>query len=151
MAQSSFGVEYGTGRIICTDDNDRDAGTTGDDYAAAAEWDRRVLGTENPCADELTDLDPGVWRQTRPFEGVDEAGRSAEFRIYVLHDTYSWASGSAEAIQLDGSPVSPATIFSAPNFNDRFCSANASFGLGAASSDGGRTANQQLAAARSVT
>ncbi|MEO1067294.1 MAG: hypothetical protein AAFS13_03170 [Pseudomonadota bacterium] len=150
-AQSSFGIEYGTGRIICTGDADDTAGSVGDDYAASAAWDRRVFGANLPCGEELTDLDPGVWKQTRPFDGADQAGRSASFRIYVLHDTYSWTSGSAEFIELKGEPVSPATIFAAPNFNARFCSAHASFGMGASSSDGNTVANRQLASARTAT
>ena len=151
-AQTSYGIEYGTGRIICTDDADRDVDGVGDDYAAAAAWDRRVFGENTPCnAEELTDLDPGVWKQTRPFAGSDAAGRSARFRIYVLHDTYSWASGSSSRIVKQTQPASLGAIFSAPNFQQRLCDGNAAFGLGTASSDGAKTANQQLARARTET
>ncbi len=150
-AQGSYGIEYGTGRVICTDDADSQLDQTGDDYAASRAWDAYVLGEDDPCANELTDLDKGVWKQSRPFAGADEAGRSAKFRIYVLHDAYNWVSGSATEIEKDGQPVSPASIFSAPNFNARFCSANAAFGMGTSSSDGATAANNATAKKRTET
>ena len=150
-AQGSYGIEYGTGRVICTDDSDSQSDQTGADYEASRAWDRRVLGDLDPCAEELTDLDVGVWKQTRPFGGADKEGRRANFRIYVLHDTYNWVSGSAINIEKDGAPVTPASIFSAPNFNQRFCSANAAFGMGTSSSDGSTVSNNAMAAQRTET
>ena len=151
IAQGSYGIEYGTGAIICTDDRDSQSDQTGADYEASRAWDTRVLGDLDPCAEELTDLDVGVWKQTRPFGGVDSEGRRASFRIYVLHDTYNWVAGSATKIEKDGAPVTPASIFSAPNFNQRFCGANAAFGMGTSSSDGATAANNAMAAQRTET
>lgn len=151
IAQGSYGIEYGTGRVICTDDSDSEADQTGADYAAARAWDERVLGANGPCANELSDLDVGVWKQSRPFGGADSEGRRANFRIYVLHDTYNWVGGSATAIEKNGAPVTPASIFAAPNFNERFCSAGAAFGMGTASSDGATSANNAMAARRTQT
>ncbi len=149
--QGSYGIEYGTGLVICTDDDDSREDQTGADYVASRAWDERVLGVNNSCADELTDLDKGVWKQTRPFAGADDDGRRAEFRIYVLHDTYNWVGGSATGLEKDGVPVSPASIFAAPNFNDRFCTAHAAFGMGTSSSDGSRAANNAISGQRMET
>ena len=151
IAQGSYGIEYGTGLVICTDDADSQTDQTGPDYEASRAWDERVLGIDSPCAGELTDLDKGVWKQTRPFAGADDEGRRAEFRIYVLHDTYNWVSGSATDIEKNGVQVSPATIFSAPNFNQRFCTANAAFGMGTSSSDGAMAGNNAMAKRRMET
>lgn len=151
VAQGSYGIEYGTGRIICTDDSDSQSDQTGADYAASRAWDARVLGDSDPCAEELTDLDEGVWKQTRPFGGADSEGRRANFRIYVLHDTYNWVAGSPTGLEKDGLPVTPASIFSAPNFNDRFCSGNAAFGMGTSSSDGSTVSNNRIADQRTST
>ncbi|MEO9971026.1 MAG: hypothetical protein ABJG15_14610 [Hyphomonadaceae bacterium] len=150
-AQGSYGLEYGTGRVICTDDSDSNLDQTGADYAASRAWDERVLGVDGPCANELSDLDIGVWKQSRPFAGTDREGRQASFRIYVLHDTYNWVSGSATKIEKDGEPVTPISIFNAPNFNKRFCASNAAFGMGTSSSDGARAANNAMAERRTNT
>lgn len=150
-AQGSYGIEYGTGKVICTDDGDSVEDQTGADYAASRAWDERVLGANGPCANELTDLDVGVWKQSRPFGGADSEGRQANFRIYVLHDTYNWVSGSATNIEKNDAPVTPISIFNAPNFNQRFCTSNAAFGMGTSSSDGARAANNAMAARRTNT
>jgi len=150
-AQGSYGIEYGTSEIICTDDADSQLDQTGPDYEASRAWDERVLGIDGPCASELTDLDKGVWKQTRPFAGADDEGRRAKFRIYVLHDTYNWVSGSATGLEKNDVAVSPATIFEAPNFNERFCTAHAAFGMGTSSSDGASAANNAIAARRMET
>jgi len=152
QGSGSYGIEYGTGRVICTDDADAPAGGEDESYARARAWDRRVFGPDyNPCGPELTDLDPGTWKQTAPFKGADETGKFAEFRIYVLHDTFSWRSGSSQDIMNGGEPADPADIFNAPNFFSRLCSANAAFGLGSASSDGDRAANRQITTRRAAT
>ena len=150
-AQGSYGIEYGTGQVICTDDADSQLDQSGPDYEASRAWDERVLGIDGPCASELTDLDKGVWKQTRPFAGADDEGRRARFRIYVLHDTYNWVAGSTTGLEKNGTSVSPASIFAAPNFNERFCSAHAAFGMGTSSSDGASAANNAVAARRMET
>lgn len=152
-AQSpTFGVELGTGRIICTDDNDNKSAEDDPSYALSAAWDRHIFGDiEVPCFAPLTDLDAGIWKQSEPFAGADKEGRTADFRIYVLHDTFSWKIGSTWEIEHDGEQVDPDKIFQAPNFMDRFCNSNAAFAFGASSHEGPRVPNERTANARSAT
>lgn len=148
----TFGAELGTGRIICTDDGDYTPKEDDPSYARAAAWDRQIFGeVDIPCYSPLTDLDAGIWKQSEPFSGADEEGNKADFRIYVLHDTYSWAIGSTVEIELNGVKADPKTIFEAPNFMDRFCSSNSAFAFGASSYEGPRAANERTALARSKT
>ena len=149
---NTFGVELGTGRIICTDDGDFTPDDDDPSYAISAAWDARVFGDrEVPCYAPLTDLDPGVWKQSEPFAGADAEGRKADFRIYVLHDSYSWKLGSTWQVQLNGIDADPKSIFQAPNFMERFCGANAAFAFGASSYEGPRSANERTAGARTRT
>lgn len=152
-AQSvTFGTELGTGRIICTDDDDNSQESDDPSYALAAAWDARVFGEGSiPCFSRLTDLDAGIWKQSEPFTGSDLEGRKADFRIYVLHDTYSWKLGSTWAIQKDGVEADPSTIFQAPNFMQRFCASNTAFAFGASSHEGPKSANERAAAKRAAT
>lgn len=152
-AQSpTFGIELGTGRIICTDDSDNQSSEDDPSYALSAAWDRYIFGDlEVPCFAPLTDLDAGIWKQSEPFAGADSEGRSADFRIYVLHDTYSWKLGSTWEIEHNGNEVEPDGIFQAPNFMDRFCNSNAAFAFGASSHEGPRAPNERTANARSAT
>jgi len=150
--ETTFGVERETGRIICTDDSDYKPNDDDPSYALSAAWDKLVFGTEDiPCFAPLTDLDAGVWKQSEPFAGTDLEGNKADFRIYVLHDTYSWALGSTYKIELDGIEADPKTIFQAPNFMERFCSSNSAFAFGASSQEGPRIPNEKTALARSKT
>lgn len=153
MAQSkTFGIELGTGRIICTDDGDYTPRNDDPSFAASAAWDEHVFGSNQvPCFAPLTDLDPGVWKQSEPFDGADEQGRKADFRIYVLHDRFSWQLGSTWEIELNGENVPPSDIFEAPNFKERFCNANAAFAFGASSHEGPRGSNERTAGARATT
>lgn len=152
-AQSpTFGIELGTGRIICTDDADITPNDDDPSYAASAAWDASVFGDAGiPCFSPLTELDKGVWLQSEPFAGADDEGRRADFRIYVLHDTYSWKIGSTWQIEYNDVPATPESIFQAPNFMERFCGANAAFAFGASSHEGPRGPNERTAGARSAT
>jgi len=152
-AQSpTFGIELGTGRIICTDDADYTANDDDPSYAISAAWDARIFGDAGvPCFSPLTDLDVGIWKQSEPFDGTDAEGRKADFRIYVLHDTYSWQLGSTWKIEHNGVEADPATIFQAPNFMKRFCESNAAFAFGASSHEGPRGPNERTAEKRAVT
>ena len=152
-AQSrTFGVELGTGRIICTDDEDYSPNADDPSYAASAAWDAAVFGEAGiPCFAPLTELDVGVWLQSEPFAGTDEKGGRADFRIYVLHDTYNWKIGSTWQIENNGTEAKPESIFLAPNFKEKFCGANAAFAFGASSHEGPRGPNEQTAGARAST
>jgi len=152
-AQSyTFGTELGTGRIICTDDGDYTPDDDDPSYAAAAAWDAYIFGDrEVPCYAPLSDLDPGVWKQSEPFKGTDEDGNQANFKIYVLHDAYSWTLGSTWQLELNGAEVDPTSIFQAPNFMDRFCNSNTAFAFGASSHEGPRAANERTSGARAKT
>lgn len=144
-AQDSFGTERGTGEIICTDDADDNRDPNDASYARAALWDQMVLGT-SPC--DLTPLDNGTWGESRPVSGADDQGRDAKFRLYVLHDRYSWTLGSSTQIEDDGVPVKFAEVLNTPQFFERFCSAKAALALGAASHEGPTAPNHRLAKAR---
>ncbi len=149
--QGSFGLERGTGAVICTGDADMDGGVNTDDpsYALSALWDRMVLGdTLGVCGNELRPLDDGVWGETAPFSGADAAGRSADFRLYVLHDRYVWKIGSSREILDSGRLVNFREIFMTPEFFNRFCAAKAVLSVGAASHEGPTRLNHQLAANR---
>lgn len=151
-AQVSFGIERGTGRIICTDDDDYTPDPNDPSYAAAAAWDARIFGgTATPCFSPMTDLDAGIWQQSEPFKGTDDTGKQADFRIYVLHDTYSWKIGSTSQIEHNGEDADPASIFEAPNFMERFCSSKAAFSLGTSSYEGNTADNHKSSFARSET
>ena len=152
-AQSrTFGIELGTGRIICTDDADYSPDEDDPSYAASAAWDAAVFGDAGiPCFAPLTELDPGVWLQSEPFDGADDEGRRADFRIYVLHDTYNWKIGSTWQIEHNGVEAKPESIFQAPNFKEKFCGANAAFAFGASSHEGPRLPNERTAGARATT
>lgn len=145
VAQDSFGIERGSGEIICTDDADDNRNPDDPSYAIAALWDQIVL-EENPCG--LTPLDSGTWGATRPVSGLDEEGRAAKFRLYVLHDRYSWTLGSSRQIEEDGVPVQFSNVLNTPQFFERFCSAKAALALGAASHEGPTAPNHRLAKAR---
>ncbi len=148
----TFGIERGSGKIICTDDGDYTPRDDDPSYARAAAWDKQIFGDQEvPCYTPLTDLDAGVWKQSEPFAGADENGNRADFRIYVLHDTYSWTLGSTVKIELNGVEADPQTIFQAPNFKERFCSSNTAFAFGTSSHEGPRGPNERTALARSET
>lgn len=146
----SFGIEWGTGRVICTGDYDSNVDEAADSsYARSAAWDRMVFGeVGGGCAPDLTPLDGGTWGKTQPFEGTDEQGLSAEFVLYVLHDRFSWALGSASRITDDGAPADLASVLSTPQFSQAFCSAPAAFSVGAASHEGAPAPNHRLARQR---
>ena len=75
----TFGIERGTGKVICTDDGDENTINPDDpSYAIAAMWDQMVLGARAACGTELTPLDNGTWGESRPFTATDEAGLAAD-------------------------------------------------------------------------
>ena len=150
----SFGIERGTGNVICTDDSDRNTLTHADDpsYALAALWDQMYLGgTADPCGAPLQSLDGGTWGKSAPFRGADAQGRSAEFRLYVLHDRYAWKLGSSQKI-LDGNTlVQFNSVLNTPQFFEQFCAAKAVMSVGAASHEGPTALNHRLAGVRAQT
>ncbi|MEO0818127.1 MAG: hypothetical protein AAFX86_12595 [Pseudomonadota bacterium] len=150
---NTFGTEWGTGQTICTEDGDEQTVNASDpSYARAAAWDARYLGdVSDACAAELTPIDGGTWGQSRPFRGADAQGRSAEFRLYVLSDQYAWKLGSSSEILDNGVPAELSVVLGTPQFQDRFCNANAAFSVGAASHEGPTGPNRRLAAARGET
>jgi len=149
---ATFGLEWGSGDVICTDDGDEATEEVSDpSYARAAAWDERYLGGANVCGDGLAPLDGGTWGQSRPFRGADAEGRSAEFRLYVLSDQYAWRLGSSSEIFDNGQPADLAVVLSTPQFQSKFCSANAAFSVGAASHEGPTGPNHGLARARAET
>lgn len=152
-AQSSYGIERGTGKVICTGDADSAAAETDPSYAISAMWDQMVLGkvANDACGPDLTPIDGGTWAETKPFAGADAEGRTADFRMYVLSDAYSWRMGSHRHIEEDGRLVQFSEVLETPQFYERFCSAKAVMSVGASSYGGGRAYNQALAMRRSKT
>lgn len=150
---NTFGIEWGTGNVICTDDGDeQETENTDPSYARAAAWDARHLGeVAEACAPDLTPLDGGTWGQSRPFRGSDAEGRSAEFRLYVLSDQYAWKLGSSTEILDNGAPADLSAVLATPQFQAKFCSANAAFSVGAASHEGPTEPNRRLARARGAS
>lgn len=145
----TFGIERGTGQVICTSDGDENTAKTDDpSYAIAAMWDQMVLGARSACGDELTPLDNGTWGESRPFTATDDAGLAADFRLYVLHDSYTWANGSDRQVLNDGQPVMFNEILKTPQFFQRFCSAKAVLSVGTASQGGPTAVNHRLARER---
>lgn len=155
----TFGIERGTGKVICTGDGDgRGEGheTLDASYARSAAWDRLVLGEgATPCsatAPVFEEIDEGVWQRTALFSGADSAGRRADMRIYVLEDRFSWAFGSAREIeQENGQPAQFSYIFGRPMFLGEFCEGDAAIALGAASFEGEVSANRVLSQRRAGT
>lgn len=143
-AQNSFGIERGTGKVICTDDDDDNRSNDDPSYAIAAMWDRMVLG-QTECSGQLTPLDNGTWGASQPVTGLDAAGLAATFKLYVLHDRYTWKLGSSRQIQDAGVPVPFSDVLNTPQFFERFCSSKAVLALGAASHDGPKALNHRLA------
>ena len=151
-SEGSFGIELGTGKIICTGDGDSALAELDDSYARSLAWDRRVLGIDNVCAEqELTPMDGGTWGASQPFAGTDSQGLSADFRLYVLSEDYSWAFGSSRRIEENGAPAAMTDVVTTPEFTARFCGAKAAFGVGAASHEGATDVNHRLAQSRAGT
>lgn len=145
----TFGIERGTGEVICTSDGDKNAVNPDDpSYAIAALWDQMVLGAAAACGDQLTPLDNGTWGESRPFTATDEAGLSADFRLYVLHDSYTWANGSDRQVLDDGQPIMFSSILKTPQFFERFCRSKAVLSVGTASQGGPTAVNHRLARER---
>lgn len=145
----TFGIERGTGEVICTNDGDETTINPDDpSYAIAAMWDQMVLGANAACGEQLTPIDNGTWGESRPFTATDEAGLSADFRLYVLHDSYTWANGSDRQVLNDGQPVMFNEILKTPQFFERFCRAKAVLSVGTASQGGPTTVNHRLARER---
>ncbi len=150
--QGSFGIERGTGNIICTGDTDMVPRNDDPSYALSALWDQMYLShTTGICAAELTPLDGGTWGVSAPFAGADSQGRQADFRLYVLHDRYAWKLGSSREIVDNGRRVDLNDVFATPQFFERFCSAKAVLSVGAASHEGPTVLNHQLARKRGKT
>ena len=150
--QGSFGIERGTGKIICTGDADMAPRNDDPSYALAALWDQMFLShTTGICSAELTPLDGGTWGISAPFAGADSQGRQADFRLYVLHDRYAWKLGSSREIVDNGRRVDLQNVFATPQFFERFCSAKAVLSVGAASHEGPTLLNHQLARKRGET
>ncbi|MDJ0921758.1 MAG: hypothetical protein QNI84_11565 [Henriciella sp.] len=148
---SSFGIDRDTGEIICTDDGDA-ALSDDPSYRAAALWDQMMLADRpDLCGPDLTPIDGGTWGESRKFDGLDAQGKSAEFRLYVLHDRYSWSSGSSRQIEDNGQFVRFSEVLETPQFFQRFCASKAAMAFGSTSSDGATATNHQLARARATT
>jgi len=156
-AQGTFGIERGTGAIICTGDDDgQGEGITvlDESYARSAAWDRMMFGQDNLCAQTeavFTEIDEGTWARTPVFTGLDTEGRRADMRIYVLDDRFSWVFGSARDIEEDGRPARFQFIFGRPMFLGEFCEGDGAVALGAASFEGDAELNRQLASRRADT
>ncbi|MDG1824840.1 MAG: hypothetical protein P8H62_01110 [Henriciella sp.] len=146
-AQDSYGIERGTGKVICTNDLDDNRAADDPSYAISAMWDQMVLG-QTECSGKLTPLDGGTWGASEPVEGLDAAGLAATFKLYVLHDRYTWKLGSSKQIQDAGTPVPFSDVLNTPQFFERFCASKAVLALGAASHDGPTALNHRLAGNR---
>ncbi|MEO0467065.1 MAG: hypothetical protein AAF216_11035 [Pseudomonadota bacterium] len=154
----TFGIELGTGRVICTGDSDgRGEGheVLDDSYARSAAWDARVFGTTDsvckPDAPVFETVDSGVWERTATFVGRDSLGRAANLRLYVLDAQFTWAFGSSRQIMQGTTPARFLYIFGRPMFLSEFCSGDAAVAIGAASFEGDRGLNARLARARAGT
>ncbi len=155
----TFGIERGTGKIICTGDGDgRGEGqeVLDESYARSAAWDRMVLGEgAMPCAPEapvFEQIDDGMWERTAAFSGTDSAGLRAYMRIYVLEDRFAWAFGSASNVEeLGGKPAKLSFVFGRPMFLSEFCAGDGAVAIGAASFEGDRQANRGLSQRRART
>lgn len=145
----TFGIERGTGKVICTSDGDENAITPDDpSYAISAMWDQMMLGDRANCGETLIPIDNGTWGESRPFEGADDAGLTADFRLYVLHDSYTWANGSDRQVLSHQTPIMFNEILKTPQFFERFCSAKAVLSVGTASQGGPTAVNHRLASSR---
>lgn len=154
----TFGIELGTGKIICTGDNDgRGEGheVLDESYARSAAWDARVFGTTDsvckPDAPVFETVDSGVWERTSSFIGTDSQGRTADLRLYVLDAQFTWAFGSSQQIMQGETPARFLYIFGRPMFLSEFCAGDAAIAIGAASFEGARDVNARLAGARAGT
>jgi len=139
-----FHNKAGTGELICVPIPPN----PGDDWFRSLAWDQRMFGTRGPCDPDLEYIDEGTWGRTVLLSGVDSAGRRADFRFYVLNETYAWALGSASRIEGRGRAANFDALLATEVFFRRFCSADAALGLGAASYEGETAANHRLSGAR---
>lgn len=156
--QGTFGIERGTGKIICTGDGDGSGegqAPLDESYARSAAWDARVLGVENVCQASndpvFETVDAGAWERTEMFSGTDAEGRRADMRIYVLDQRFTWQFGSSRNIEENGAPASFNFIFGRPNFLGEFCAGDAAVAIGAASFEGEAELNRRLAGNRAQT
>lgn len=144
----TFGIERGTGRIICTGDlDDRQAAATDPSYARSLWWDRITFGTDaSQCAPQrLQPVVAGTWARTEAFTGTDAAGRRAGFRLYVLDERYSWVLGSSTAVRDSVGNAALSDIFDRPGLVTELCAADATIAIGAASHEGPTALNHRLA------
>ncbi|MEM9738959.1 MAG: hypothetical protein AAF829_03755 [Pseudomonadota bacterium] len=155
--QGTFGIERGTGNIICTGDGDgqgEGVQPLDESYARSAAWDRMMFGDQNQCAPasvEFTEIDEGTWARTQMFSGTDTQGLRADMRIYVLDDRFSWVFGSSQDIEEGDRPARFAYIFGRPAFLGEFCEGDAAVAVGAASYEGDAELNRTLADNRANT
>ncbi len=144
----TFGIERGTGKVICTGDLDeRQAAATDPSYARSLWWDRLTFGTDaSQCAPQrLEPVVAGTWARTDQFSGTDAAGRRADFRLYVLDERYSWVLGSSSAVRDSTGSAALSDIFDRPGLVSELCAADATIAIGAASHEGPTALNHQLA------
>lgn len=139
-----FHNKAGTGELICVPVPPN----PGDDWFRSLAWDQRMFGTRGPCDPDLEYIDEGTWGRTVLLSGVDSAGRRADFRFYVLNETYAWALGSASRIEGRGRAANFDALLATEVFFRRFCSSSAALGLGASSYEGETAANHRLSGAR---
>jgi len=154
--EGTFGIELGTGKVICTGDRDgqgEGVEALDESYARSAAWDRMVFGEVIQCAPraEFVEIDQGTWARTQIFSGTDSAGLSADMRIYVLDDRFSWVFGSSRNIEEGDRPARFAYIFGRPMFLGEFCEGDAAVAVGAASYEGDAQLNHTLAGNRAGT
>ena len=139
-----FHNKWGTGEPYCVPIPPN----AGEDWYRSALWDARQFGLSGPCDPTLEYIDGATWGRTVTVTGTDSAGRTANFRLYLLADRYSWAFASASRLEDQGRATTFQNVFSRPEFFDRMCQSEAVMGLGAASFEGETARNHQLASAR---
>lgn len=111
--------------------------------------DRAAPSDEEAVADgTLSRFDDDRWLESESFLGTDKSGRTAQLRIYILNEDYSWVFGDGTSLVGPAGEADLASLFAGGGFQERFCTASSLLAIGTSSFEGPQALNHRLARAR---
>ncbi len=88
------------------------------------------------------------WIQTATITGMDAAGNSADFSVYLLSGANAWVFGKSGQMEIGGRVISASDLFAGSGLSSAYCDQSAVIALGAASYEGEVSLNHRLAGGR---
>lgn len=111
--------------------------------------DRAQVTDEEAVAEgTLSRFDDDRWLESEQFVGTDTAGRTANLRIYILNQDYSWVFGDGSELVGPQGEADLNRLLSGGDFQERFCTASSILAIGTSSFEGPQALNHRLARAR---